>query len=69
MIRCFIPAHALFGIDPAKHEPERLAGPITALWMLLLAIPLFLFVPDRAQRGLRWRSVIGGASLPSSARC
>src|SRR4029077_1644854 len=35
----FLPAHPLFGLDAAAHEPERLAGPISALWMLLLAIP------------------------------
>jgi len=43
----FLPAHPLFGIDQAAHEPERLAGPIGALWLLVFAIPLFLFTPDR----------------------
>jgi UMF1 family MFS transporter len=27
--------------------PERLSGPISAVWMLAFAIPLFLFTPDR----------------------
>jgi UMF1 family MFS transporter len=44
----FVPAHPLFGIDQAAHEPERLAGPISALWLLIFSIPLFLFTPDRA---------------------
>lgn len=48
----FVPAHPLFGIDQATHQPERLAGPISAVWMLVLAIPLFVFTPDRAARGL-----------------
>jgi MFS transporter, UMF1 family len=48
----FLPAHPLFGLDPAKHEAERLSGPISALWMLALAIPLFLFTPDRASTGV-----------------
>ena len=45
----FVPAHPLFGVDQAAHEPERLSGPISAVWMLLFAIPLFLFTPDRAR--------------------
>lgn len=43
----FIPAHALFGIDQAAHEPERLSGPLEAVWLLVFALPLFLFTPDR----------------------
>ena len=31
--------------------PERLSGPITAVWMLVFAIPLFLFTPDRPRSG------------------
>lgn len=40
-----------FGIDPAQREGERLAGPFSALWLLLFALPFFLFTPDvpRAQ--------------------
>ena len=48
----FIPAHPLFGVDQAAHEPERLAGPVGAVWLLLLAIPLFLFTPDRPSANL-----------------
>ena len=44
----FIPAHPLFGIDQAAHEPERLSGPISGLWLLVFSLPLFLFTPDRA---------------------
>jgi len=43
----FIPAHPLFGVDQAAHEPERLAGPVGAVWLLVFALPLFLFTPDR----------------------
>ncbi len=44
----FVPAHPLFGIDQAAHEPERLAGPVAALWLLIFSIPIFVFTPDRA---------------------
>lgn len=54
----FVPEHPLFGVDQAAHEPERLSGPITAVWMLLFAIPLFLFTPDRAYSGLRFSEAI-----------
>ncbi len=43
----FIPAHPLFGISQALHEPERLSGPVCALWLLVFSIPLFLFTPDQ----------------------
>lgn len=43
-----LPDHPLFGVSQAAHEPERLSGPISAVWMLLAAIPMFLFTPDRA---------------------
>ncbi|HWA92818.1 MAG TPA: MFS transporter [Rhizomicrobium sp.] len=48
----FIPAHPLFGIDQAAHEPERLAGPVEAVWLLIFAVPLFLFTPDRPSSNL-----------------
>jgi UMF1 family MFS transporter len=35
-----------------EHVPERLSGPISAVWMLIFAIPLFLFTPDRARSAL-----------------
>ncbi|HVU19226.1 MAG TPA: MFS transporter [Rhizomicrobium sp.] len=48
----FLPAHPLFGIDQALHEPERMAGPVGAIWLLIFAIPLFLFTPDRPATSL-----------------
>jgi UMF1 family MFS transporter len=39
-----------FGIDPGQREGERLSGPFSALWLLLFALPFFLFTPD-APRG------------------
>jgi UMF1 family MFS transporter len=43
----FIPAHPLFGISHAAHEPERLSGPAAAIWLLIFSLPLFFFTPDR----------------------
>jgi len=50
--------------------PERLSGPITAVWMLLFAIPLFLFTPDRPRSELPLRRAIrdGIASVISTVR-
>lgn len=39
-------------LDLPHHMAERLAGPISAVWMFAFAIPLFLFTPDRAPNGL-----------------
>jgi UMF1 family MFS transporter len=43
----FIPDKPLFGISKAAHEPERLSGPASAIWLLIFSLPLFLFTPDR----------------------
>ncbi|MBV8976413.1 MAG: MFS transporter [Alphaproteobacteria bacterium] len=39
-------------LDLPGHMAERLAGPISAVWMALFAVPLFLFTPDRAPSDL-----------------
>ncbi|HEY2068107.1 MAG TPA: MFS transporter [Rhizomicrobium sp.] len=43
----FIPAHPLFGLSQAAHEPERLSGPLCAIWLAIFSLPLFFFTPDR----------------------
>ena len=42
----FVPKHPLFGLDPLKHETDRIVGPLVAVCLAVLAIPLFLFTPD-----------------------
>ena len=54
----FVPAHPLWGINQAAHEPERLAGPIAAIWLLVFCVPLFLFTPDRVGKSLPIGSAI-----------
>lgn len=58
----FIPAHPLFGLDPATHQTDRIVAPITAAIMLIGSIPLFAFVPDVAATGVRF-----GAALKAGA--
>ncbi|MEI9965924.1 MAG: MFS transporter [Caulobacteraceae bacterium] len=38
--------HPLFGLDAARHEPERAVGMLAAAWFAVFAIPLLLFTPD-----------------------
>jgi UMF1 family MFS transporter len=51
----FIPAHPLFGIDQALHEPERLSGPVCAIWLFIFSMPLFFFTPDQPSSKLPLR--------------
>ncbi len=66
----FIPAHPLFGIDQAVHEADRLTGPIAALCIVVFAIPLLLFTPDRDRSRLSWwqASVVGVRSVVRTVR-
>ena len=48
----FIPEAPLFGLSRAAHETDRIVGPISGTWFLVFMLPLLLFVPDQAHRGL-----------------
>jgi UMF1 family MFS transporter len=43
----FMPA---FGLDIAEREGDRAMGPLTAIWFVVFAMPLFLFTPDGKTR-------------------
>ena len=45
-------AHPLFGLDAAKHEPERAVGIVAAIWLSIFCLPLFFFTPDSKGTGL-----------------
>jgi UMF1 family MFS transporter len=45
----------LIPLDRATHEPQRFAGPFVAVWMTLLMIPFFVFMPDAVSKGLSWK--------------
>jgi UMF1 family MFS transporter len=66
----------VLGLDPATHEGDRASGPLTAIWMIIFVIPLFLFTPDQkrkdkvsgsVQKSLRslWHSIKGLPKKPS----
>lgn len=40
------------GIDKAAEEHNRVVGPLSALWLLVFALPFFLFTPDQPRTGL-----------------
>ena len=46
--------HPLFGLGAHEMDNVRIAGPFSAIWMAIFAIPLFLWTPDapRKSRGL-----------------
>ncbi len=47
-----------FGLDRETAEHVRVAGPLTAAWFALFALPLFLLVPDRTGTGLPWGQAV-----------
>ena len=38
----------IFGLDPAAGEPARATGPLSAIWYVVFALPLFLWTTGRA---------------------
>ncbi len=66
----FLPDAPLFGLDPAAHEPDRLAGPLVAVWAVVFTIPLLLFTPDRPRTGIGPGQAVrdGLASLMTTLR-
>jgi len=47
-----LPAEPLFGLDKAAHEHDRIVGPLSALWLVVFVLPMFLFTPDTPSSGL-----------------
>ena len=48
----WIPDRPLFGLDPAKYEHLRIAGPVTAGLLILAMVPLLLFSRDHPKTGV-----------------
>ncbi|MDP9198327.1 MAG: MFS transporter, partial [Pseudomonadota bacterium] len=47
-----LPEQPLFGLDPATHEHNRIAGPVAGVWFLIFIVPLMLWTPDRPSTGV-----------------
>lgn len=57
-----------FGLDPEAGEPARAIGPLSALWYVVFALPLFLFTPDAPRRPARGALRGGMADLWTTVR-
>ncbi len=40
----------LFGLDPVTHQGDRISGPLTGIWFIIFALPMFLLTPDYPAR-------------------
>jgi MFS transporter, UMF1 family len=47
----------LFGLDPVTHQGDRITGPLTGIWFIIFALPMFLLTPDYPARQ-RWRQAL-----------
>jgi UMF1 family MFS transporter len=36
----------LFGLDPVTHQGDRFTGPLTGVWFIVFALPMFMLTPD-----------------------
>src|SRR5438270_3528465 len=36
----------LFALDPVTHQGDRIAGPLTGIWIIIFVLPMFLLTPD-----------------------
>lgn len=43
----------LFGLDPAKFETSRIAGPVAGIWLFVMAAPFFMFARDKGVKGTK----------------
>jgi UMF1 family MFS transporter len=47
----FLPDAPMFGLDPAQHEPSRIVTLLCAAWLIVFAIPIFLYTRDLTTTG------------------
>lgn len=48
----FLPRAPLFGLNAAEFEPSRIVAPLCAVWLVMFALPLFLYTPDLTTTGV-----------------
>lgn len=59
----WVPSAPLFGLDPARHEPERVTAWLSAGILVLGSLPLFLFTPDAPRSEVSAaKAFLGGAA-------
>lgn len=65
-----LPATPWFGLDKLTHEQDRIVGPLSAVWLALFVLPMFLLTPDTKPSGLALTEAIrmGGASVLDTIR-
>ncbi|TNE41538.1 MAG: MFS transporter [Alphaproteobacteria bacterium] len=50
---CFsLPEVPMFGLDKVSHQPDRITGPMSAIWLLIFILPMMLFTPDSRATGI-----------------
>ena len=54
----WLPEEVLFGLDTSTFEQDRIAAPISAVWLVAFSLPLFLFTPDRNVTGASARAAV-----------
>lgn len=62
-----LPEVPAFGLDKASHEAERMVGPLSAIWLAVFILPMFLFVPDQKTRGIPLGTAVGTGLRQSRA--
>ena len=50
----------IFGLDPQLGEGDRASGPFSAIWYIIFALPLFLFVKENPQKSSYMAVLISG---------
>jgi UMF1 family MFS transporter len=58
----------ILGLDPAAGEPERATGPLSAIWYVIFALPLFLWTPDVPAQPVARALRTGLADLAATVR-
>ncbi len=53
-----VPSEPVLPLDQARQEPQRFAGPFVAVWMAVLMIPFFLFMPEGLSKHMAWRTAL-----------
>lgn len=53
----------LFGVDVAAGEHQRLVGPLCAIWLIIFAIPFFIYAEDGGTKGASWLKALKNGSI------